>query len=280
MIRVITDSTCDLTSDLIEKYNIDVIPLYVTFDDKSYKDGIEINAEKLYEEVDKRNMLPKTSAAPVADFIEFFKKVLDAGDEAIFIGIGGNLSTTLNNANMAIEELGTDKIVTADSKNLSTGTALIVLKACKDRDKGLSLKEIQANAKANADKVYAQFAVEKIDFLRKGGRCSSVAALAATVLRIKPIIEVREGKLSVGKKPIGKIKRAIDMMKDQIMGDKDRVDRDIIFVTHTYQDDGAKYIIPILKEEFPTAQIVETKAGCVISSHCGKGTIGILYMLK
>lgn len=280
MIRIITDSTCDLSQELIKEFNIEIIPLYVTFNDDSYKDGIEINSEKLYEEVDKRKMLPKTSAAPMLDFMNYFKNIIDNGDEAFYVGIGSKLSTTLNNANMAIEELGTDKIMTADSKNLSTGISLIVLKACKDRDNGLSLKEIKENADKNADKVLAQFAIESTEFLRRGGRCSSIASLAATVLRIKPIIEVREGKLSVGKKPIGKMKRAIDMMNNQIMDDKDNVDNDFIFVTHSYQDDGAKYIIPILKEEFPNARIVETSAGCVISSHCGKGTIGILYMLK
>ena len=280
MIRIITDSTCDLSQDLIKEFNIEIIPLYVTFNDYSYKDGIEINSEKLYEEVDKRKMLPKTSAAPMLDFMNYLKNIIDNGDEAFYVGIGSKLSTTLNNANMAIEELGTDKIMTADSKNLSTGISLIVLKACKDRDNGLSLKEIKENADKNADKVLAQFAIESTEFLRRGGRCSSIASLAATVLRIKPIIEVREGKLSVGKKPIGKMKRAIDMMNNQIMDDKDNVDNDFIFVTHSYQEDGAKYIIPILKEEFPNARIVETSAGCVISSHCGKGTIGILYMLK
>ena len=280
MIRIITDSTCDLFKKLIKEFNIEIIPLYVTFNDDSYKDGIEINSEKLYEEVDKRKMLPKTSAAPMLDFMNYFKNIIDNGDEAFYVGIGSKLSTTLNNANMAIEELGTDKIMTADSKNLSTGISLIILKACKDRDNGLSLKEIKENADKNADKVLAQFAIESTEFLRRGGRCSSIASLAATVLRIKPIIEVREGKLSVGKKPIGKMKRAIDMMNNQIMDDKDNVDNDFIFVTHSYQDDGAKYIIPILKEEFPNARIVETSAGCVISSHCGKGTIGILYMLK
>ena len=280
MIRIITDSTCDLSQELIKEFNIEIIPLYVTFNDDSYKDGIEINSEKLYEEVDKRKMLPKTSAAPMLDFMNYFKNIIDNGDEAFYVGIGSKLSTTLNNANMAIEELGTDKIMTVDSKNLSTGISLIVLKACKDRDNGLSLKEIKENADKNADKVLAQFAIESTEFLRRGGRCSSIASLAATVLRIKPIIEVREGKLSVGKKPIGKMKRAIDMMNNQIMDDKDNVDNDFIFVTHSYQEDGAKYIIPILKEEFPNARIVETSAGCVISSHCGKGTIGILYMLK
>ena len=280
MIRIITDSTCDLCEELIKKNNIEIIPLYVTFNDDSYKDGIEINSSKLYEEVDKRKMLPKTSAAPVLDFINYFKNIIDNGDEAFYVGIGGKLSTTLNNANMAIEELCTDKIMTADSKNLSTGISLVLLKACKDRDNGLSLKEIKENADKNADKVLAQFAIESTEFLRRGGRCSSIASLAATVLRIKPIIEVRDGKLSVGKKPIGKMKRAIDMMNNQIMDDKDKVDNDYIFVTHSFQDEGAKYIIPILKEEFPNAQIVETTAGCVISSHCGKGTIGILYMLK
>lgn len=280
MIRIITDSTCDLNKELIKEFNIEVIPLYVTFNDDDYKDGIEINSEKLYEEVDKRNMLPKTSAVPVLDFINYFKKILDNGDEAFYVGIGAKLSATFNNANMAIKELNTDKIMTSDSKNLSTGISLVLLKACKDRDNGLSLKEIKENADKNVDKVLAQFAIEKTDFLRKGGRCSNITSIAATVLRIKPVIEVRDGKLSVGKKPIGKMKRAIDIMNDQIMDDKDNVDNDFIFVTHSFQDDGAKYIIPILKEEFPNARIVETTAGCVISSHCGKGTIGILYMLK
>ena len=281
MVRIITDSTNDLTKELLDKMGVTVLPLYVNFGVESYKDGVEINTEKLYEMVKEKNELPKTAAVSVSDFITCFKEIIDNGDEIVFTGISSEMSTTYNNAKMAASELeAEDKIFVVDSRNLSTGIGLLILKAVKDRNKGLSAKEIADNMEKNTKLVLSQFAIEQMDYLHKGGRCSGVAAFAASLLRIKPIIEVRNGKMDVQAKPIGKIKVALDRMFNQLVLDKDRLDTDHILLTHSIAPESAAYLTEKIKAEFPKVDLIETIAGCVISSHCGPGTIGILYMIK
>ena len=280
MVKIITDSTCDLTQELIEKYDIEVLSLYVNFGQETFKDIKEITTPKLYEEVEKRKTLPKTSAISALELEEAFRKWTDQGYEVVYTGISGQMSSTLQNARIAAKEIGEDKVFPVDSKNLSTGIGLLLLKACKDRDAGLSGKEIAANLEKNTEKVYTQFVIETMEYLHKGGRCSGIARFAATLLRIKPIIQVREGKMSVQQKPIGKTKVALDKMVAQIKGDKDRLDPDCIFITHSIAPESAAYLNEVLKNEFPGVPVYETMAGCVISSHCGRGCIGILYMVK
>ena len=280
MVKIITDSTNDLSKEIIEKLDIEVIPLSVNFKDASYLDGIDITTEELYKIVEQKKELPKTSAVPIATFMDVFKKYLDEGYEIVYTGISSFMSSSFNNANMAVQELETDKVFVVDSMNLSTGIGLLVLKACKDRDNGLSAKEIAENMKNNTKLVLSQFAIETMEYLYKGGRCSSVAKIFGSILRIKPIIAVRDGKMHVAAKPLGKMQKALDMMIKQIEEDKDRLDLDHILVTHSLAFESRDYILPILKEKFPGVDIIDTVAGCVISSHCGKGTIGILYMVK
>ena len=280
MVKIITDSTNDLSEDIIKKLDIEVIPLSVNFKDASYLDGVDIKTEELYKIVEQKKELPKTSAVPIATFMDVFKKHIDNGDEVVYTGISSFMSSSFNNANLAVQELETDKVYVVDSMNLSTGIGLLVLKACKDRDAGLSAKEIAENMKNNTKLVLSQFAIETMEYLHKGGRCTSLARIFGSILRIKPIIAVRDGKMHVAAKPLGKMQKALDMMIKQIEEDKDRLDLDHILVTHSLAFESRDYILPILKEKFPGVDIIDTVAGCVISSHCGKGTIGILYMVK
>ena len=277
---VYTDSTNDLSEELLMEYNIGVIPLYVTFGEEIFKDGVEINPTALYKKVDDKGIMPKTSAAPMGDYYEIFKKELDAGNEVIFFSISSTLSSSVNNARAAVEELDPSKIAVIDSLNLSTGIGLQVLKAAKFAKEGKSLAEIKELAEKIRPNVRSKFAVDSLEYLHKGGRCSGASRLFGTLLQIKPVIEVQQsGKLDVLTKCKGK-KKALNVMLDDIIANKDNVDLDYIMVTHTYADDEAVMLQAKLKEEFPNATIAITTAGCVISSHCGKGTIGILYILK
>ena len=190
------------------------------------------------------------------------------------------MSRTYENAILAAKEIQEDKIFIVDSMNLSTGIGLLLLKACKYRDEGVDAKEIAKRLTEDSKRVLSQFAIEKMDYLYKGGRCSGMAKLFGTLLKIKPIIAVRDGKMHVQKKPIGKMKIALDSMIKQIIEDKPRLDLDHILITHSLAFDYCEYIYNILKKEFEGVDIICTVAGCVISSHCGKGTIGILYMVK
>ncbi len=280
MVKIIVDSTQDLTKEILEKNDIDVVPLSVNFSDEAYLDGVTIQTQELYDKVKIKKELPKTSAALVGDLINVFKKYLDLGYEIVYTGISSQMSRSYENALLAKEELESDKIYVVDSKNLSSGIGLLVLKAIKDRDNGLSAKEIASNMEKNRELVLSQFAIEQMDYLYKGGRCSGISKLFGTILKIKPIIFVRDGKMHVGAKPLGKINKALDIMINQIIADKDRLDTDHILVTHSIANESRDYIMARLKKEFPDVDIIETIAGSVIASHCGPGTIGILYMVK
>ena len=280
-VKIITDSTCDLGLELAKKYDVEIIPLYVNFGEESYKDGVNITTEELYKLVEQKNELPKTSAIDIVTITEYFKKWLDLGYDIVFSGISRQMSRTYENALMAVDELeAKDRIFVVDSMNLSTGIGLSILKACDYRDQGLSAKEIAEKMELVIPKVKAQFAIETMEYLYKGGRCSSLSMIVGSMLRIKPIIQVRDGKMNVQQKPIGKMKVALNALLKQIEEDKDRVDLDHILITHSLAFEYRDYLYEKLSAMFPGVDIVSTVAGCVISSHCGQGTIGILYMVK
>ncbi|MDE6946116.1 MAG: DegV family protein [Anaeroplasmataceae bacterium] len=280
MIRIITDSTNDLDAKTIKEHNIMVLPLYVNFSDASFKDGEDITTPELYELVRKKNELPKTAAIPMQTFVEVFSKLVAEGDEILFTGISKQMSRTYENAVLAAKEVAEDKIFIVDSMNLSTGIGLLVLKACKYRDQGLSAKNIADKLNQDNKRVLSQFAIETMDYLHKGGRCSSVAKLFGTLLKIKPIIAVRDGKMHVAKKPHGKMKVALDYMIEQLREDMPRLDKDVVIVTHSMAFEYNEYIRTEIQKFLGDIPVLSTVAGCVISSHCGQGTIGILYMIR
>lgn len=276
---ILTDSTCDLSKKLIEENEIAIIPLYVSFDEEIYVDGVDIDSSKLYEMVKEKKKLPKSSACSVGDFMKVFSKYLDKGYEVFYSGIGGKLSTTFNNAVLAKEELGTDSVELSDSSNLSSGTGLLLLKAAKLAREGKSAKEIKQEIDKLVPNVRSKFAVESLEYLHKGGRCSGIARFFGTMARLKPVIAVTDGKLDVLAKTIGK-RKALQVMLDDIVANKDNIHKDCVMVTHTYADQEAIYLKERLNELIPDAHVEITEAGCVISTHCGKGTIGILYIMK
>lgn len=280
MIRIITDSTNDLDLKTIEEHKIEVLPLYVNFSDASYRDGIDITTVELYKLVEEKNELPKTAAIPQQVFIDAFTKYVEAGDEVIFTGISKQMSRTYENALLAAKEVDENKIFVIDSMNLSTGIGLLVLKACKYRDEGKTAKEIAELLDKDNKRVLSQFAIERMDYLYKGGRCSGMAKLFGTLLKIKPIIAVRDGKMHVAKKPHGKMKVALDVMIEQLRNDLPRLDKDVVLITHSLAFEYCDYIKGEISKFLGDIPILCTVAGCVISSHCGQGTIGILYMVN
>ena len=279
-VKIIVDSTCDLGMDLLEKYDIDFLPLSVSFGETSYRDLLDITTEELYEEVSKRGELPKTAAISIPTLIEAFSKYINLGYDIVYTGISKQMSRSYENAFMAAQEVAADRIFVVDSMNLSTGVGILALKAAMARDRGMSASEIAKDMERNRELVYTQFAIEQMDYLYKGGRCSSIQAILGSLVKLKPIIGVRNGKMSVIKKPIGKMKRALDELIKQIVDDKSFVDQEFILITHSIADEACAYIKERLDKEFPDANILCTRAGCVISSHCGPGTIGILYMVN
>lgn len=283
MIRIITDSTCDLSKELIEKYNIRVIPLHVSFpgDDTEYLDGVNINSEQLYDLATKLNVLPKTGAVNVVEFIKVFEEELAKGNEIFYVGIGSGLSSTYNNACIAREQFPDSKIVVLDGQNLSTGTGLIVIKAARLAKEGKSLDEIKEICEKAVPLVSAKFCIDRLDYLYKGGRCSGMAMIAAHALKIHPVAKVINNKLVVYKKPRGKYENAVEVQIDEFMHDLDNIDKSCVFITHSGRMDGIeKQIYDKISPYLDKENLFITEAGCTISSHCGPKTIGILYILK
>ena len=276
---IFTDSTSDLMPETIKEFDIHVIPLYVNFKDESFKDGVDMTPTLLYERVEKTNVMPKTSAATVKDFVDAFKPYIDDGFDVFYTGISSKMSVNMQNVLAAAQELGEDRIYVSDSLNLSSDIGLLVLKACKFRDEGKSAKEIKELVDELAPKVKGGFVIKSMDYLYKGGRCNSMQKIFGTILKIKPFIRVKDGSMFVYKKLRGKFTSAIDFMIDEAIEDLPNMETDYIMVTHSLGDEYAKYIIERLQEK-TSIPIMETYAGCVISSHCGRGTIGILYILK
>jgi DegV family protein with EDD domain len=279
-IKIITDCTSDLTPELYEKHDIDIIPLYVNIGGKSYADVIEINAEQLYQLVKEHGELPKTSAIPPATFTAYFKKYLDAGKDILYLGIGSGFSAAFQNARIAASEFPEGRIRLVDSGNLSSGIGLLLLKAAQYRNQGADLETIARKVEADVSLVRTQFAINTLSYLHKGGRCSGTSRIIGTLLKIKPIIRVVDGKMVVTKKPRGKFQKALDTLVDYLRSDAEKVDLDNIMVTHNLAKEDAAYLKREIAKVLNPIQIHETKASAIISTHCGPRTIGILYMVK
>lgn len=279
-VKIISDSTCDLSKELIEKYSIAIVPLYVTMNEQAKKDGLEVVPEDIYEYVEKNNKLPTTSAANVGDYIEVFKYWREQGFEIVHFNISCDFSSTHHNACIAAEEVGGVYVV--DSKNLSTGQGLAVLHGAEMAEQGKSAKEIFEECTALTSKIEASFVVDSIDYLYKGGRCSALAAFGANLLKLKPCIEVKDGKMSPGKKYRGNISRVMLNYVQERLNGRDDIDKHRIFITHTKcSDEDVQAVKNKILELCPDfEEILETTAGCTVTTHCGPNTLGILFIRK
>ena len=277
---IIVDSTCDLPKELAEKKDVVILPLTVNFPDATYYDGVDITTPELYKMVAERGELPKTAAITLGEIYNIFEKYIDLGYDIIYTGISSCMSKSYENAVMMSKEFAEGRIEVVDSKNLSTGIGLTVLKACEWRDQGKNVHEIAELMRETVELVRSQFIVDTMEYLHKGGRCSGVAKLFGTILKIKPLIVVRDGKMTVGGKPRGKIEACVDKLIEIAELDKDNIDLDTVFITHSEADEACEYLMAKTKELLPNANVVPSRAGCIISTHCGPGTIGLLYLLK
>ena len=278
---IIADSTCDLTPEIIKNRGIEIIPLYVNFGEQSYRDGVDISTDELYQKVDELGFLPKSSAISPGDFIVKFEPFIEQGYDIVLLTIGSTISGTYQAALVAKNSFEEGRVQIIDTLNLSSGGGLLVLKACDFRDKGLSALEIKTKVDQLVPRVRSQFAIQTMEYLYKGGRCSALSMFLGSVLAIKPIIQVNNGKLDVYKKSVGKMTRALDAMLEDYYRLYDRIDKDYVMITHSLAEKSSQYMKQHITDhgKMPN-QLLETHAGCVISTHCGKGTIGILYILN
>lgn len=281
-IIIATDSACDLSLELIKENNIRVLPLHVNIDSKEYSDGIDIDNAKLFEIVEKTGKTPKTSAVSPEEFVNFFKKLLDEDKEAhvIYTGIGSSLSGTFQSAHIAKQILDNDRLHLIDSKNLSTGIGLVILKAIEYNNRGWSIEKTLSKLEKLVSRIKVQFVIKSLEYLKKGGRCRGVTFIIGSLLKIRPMISVQEGKLIVSRKTIGPMKKACAELIKVLKKDIEKVDPQFIFITHCNANESLENV----KQEVENLNIFKnvyvTNAGCTISSHCGPGTIGLLYVLK
>ena len=276
---IFADSTIDLNLEDYKKFDIHVIPLLVSEGDKTYKDCVDLFPDELYAMVEKNGRLPKTSAESPGTLIEAYRPWIEKGYDIVFVGIGEKLSATVTSSKLAARELGEDRIYTINSDNLSSASGLLAMKCCKLRDENKSAEQIYNEVQKLSSKVVAMFAVETLDYLYKGGRCSGTARLFGKMLHIHPIIRVVDGSLIVYKKPRGKMQKAIDEQVFELKHDLPYVDMDHIMITSAgVTPEIKKYFFDAVSKYVDPKCIHESRAGCVISSHCGFGTIGLLYI--
>ncbi len=280
MIKLITDSTCDLSEALIEQHDIDVIPLYVNIDEQSFKDGEELKTDAMYDLVEQTQAVPKTAAASPGEIFKTFNQYMHDDIDIIYTGIGAKFSATFQNAHIAKNMLDhPERVHLIDSQNLSSGSGLLLLKAAKMRDEGKPVKDIVASLEDIRTRVRTQFIIDTLEYLHKGGRLKSISKMVGTMLKVHPIIKVINGEMAIGKKPRGKMRKGIDVMIQDALKDSDNIDEDFMMITHSQAHSHVNHIREHM-EVTGVKNIYETEAGCVISSHCGAGTIGILYIVK
>jgi DegV family protein with EDD domain len=278
-IKITTDSTCDLSNELLTANNIGLIRLIVTKDNEEFLDNATITPADIFAHVAAGGDLCKTAALGVGAYQDEFAKYAGDYDAVIHISLGSGFSSSYQNACLAADEFENVRVV--DSQNLSTGHGLVVLKACELAKSCDNLDSIVDTLQSYTEKVEASFVVENLTYLVKGGRCSSAAALGANLLNLKPCIEVKGGKMSVGKKYRGSFDKCLSNYVKDRLTNRDDLDYETIFITHTPVSDSALNGVKAAVAELGNFRnTYETEAGCTISCHCGPGTLGILFVRK
>lgn len=280
MVKIIADSTCDLSKELLDKYDVDILPLYIHLGDAEYEDGRDISPDELYRWSDEHNTTPKTSACSLEKTIELFRKTLDEGREIVSFSISDSMSTSGNVMRMAAEELGaSDRVHVVNSESLSTGIGLLVIEAAILAQRGCSAAEIVRHVEGLRPQVRASFVVDTLTYLHRGGRCSGLAAMLGGTLKLHPRILVESGRMVPGKKYRGRMSHVLMKYASEMEADLRAARAERVFITHSGCDDAdIEMVRNYLKGLNHFSEILTTRAGGVISSHCGPGTLGVLFI--
>ncbi len=274
------DSTCDLTPQLLERFKIRTVPLTIQSGATVFADDGRYTSDDLYADYRKNGTLPKTAAVSPEEFIKFFSPILAEGYDIVHIDISSELSCTCQNAVMAAQELAEDgQIHAVDSRQLSTGGGLLALQGAKLRDYGMSAADIAEELRRLAPHSDTSFVLDTLEYMWKGGRCSGVAALGANMLKLKPCLEMRDGKLTVCKKYRGTMEKVYHQYITERLSGKSVVD-DWAFITHSGEvpENTLRELAELVRDLAPFKEVFITQAGCTVSSHCGPGTLGILFL--
>lgn len=276
---IASDSTTDLSAELIKRYQVEILPLYISLGERQYRDGVDIDPEFIYRHYEEKGGLPKTSAPNIAEYTDFFAQYADAGNAVVFFTISAEMSSSYSNACIAAQEF--EDVYVVDTKNLSTGGGLLVIAAAELAKQKKTAAEIAKRCEELAGYVDASFVIDKLEFLYKGGRCSAVAAVGASMLKIKPCIVVKNGAMSVGRKYRGNFAAVLKKYIFDQIGDASDIDLERVFVTHAGCDEElCRLCVEQVKSLAPFKEVLCTRAGCTVSSHCGRNTLGVLFIRK
>lgn len=279
-IKITADSTCDLSRELAERYGVDIMPLYVNMDGKPLRDQIDVQPHDVFQYYERTGELCFTSARNIGEYLDSFTALRKDYDAVIHISISSEFSSTHQNAVLAAQEL--ENVSVLDSRNLSSGHGYLVIRACELVAEGLTADEIMDELKNAVSKVDTSFILDQLAYLHKGGRCSGVAALGANLLKLKPCIEVTDGKMQVGKKYRGHFDKCVDQYVRERLSNSDTLDTSRVFITfsgvaQSSIDTACRAVRECIGED---AEIILSTAGCTISCHCGPGTLGIILVRK
>lgn len=274
---ITVDSTADLSPELLSRYNIYVIPLTITLGEESFPDGRGFGALDLYERYHKDGTLPKTSAPGVQEFLDFFTPFVEQGYEVVHLDISAELSNSYNAARLAAQEL--EGVYPIDSRHLSTGIALLALEGAECRDRGLGAAEIAAHLEALREKVSTSFVLDTLEFMWKGGRCTGVTALGANLLKLKPALEMRGGKLSIYKKYRGAMPTVYrQYITERLRGKAVRPGHVFLVESGEIDPKEVEALMELVSAQTGCKELHHAVAGCTISSHCGPKTMGVIFL--
>lgn len=282
MIKFCTDSCVDISKEQLENNDISVLPLYVILGEEEYLDGVNIQPKDIFAYVKQNGILPKTATRSVENFKDFYKENLGEDNHVIYIGISSQLSSSYANAVTAMEEMEEkDRIHVIDSKTLSSGIGLLILYGKKLANEGLSAEEVCKKIEAQIEKNQTSFIVDKLDYLYKGGRCSALTRFGASLLNIKPVLELKNGKIENTSKFMGKFSVVCKKYIDQMLDKHKNYKTDICFITHTCtNEEFVEQMVEYVKSKNIFDEVLSQRAGSTISCHCGENTLGILYILN
>ena len=274
---ITADSTCDLSPELLRRFDIRTQPLTITLGDENYLDGVNFTPDDMYRRYQSDGLLPQTSAPSVQDYLEFFRAQIADGAQVVHLTISSELSSSYNTARLAAEELGGIRIV--DSRMLSTGVGLLAIEGAECRDRGMGAAEIAEHLRSLTGKVETSFVLDTLEFMRKGGRCSNFAALGANLLKLKPALEMRDGKLGVYKKYRGNIEHVYrQYVAERLAGKAIRPGHVFITMSGGVALETLAELEQLVRDTIPVREVHHTIAGCTVSSHCGPKTLGVLFI--
>lgn len=280
MVKILSDSTCDLSHELLERYHINILPLHVLLGEEDHKDGVDITPDEIFQWSDANKTTPKTAAPTIEDAVECMKPLLEDGSELLCFAISGSMSASLNVMRLAGEELeASERVFPFDSQNLSTGIGHLVIEAACMAEEGMKAGEIVKKLEELRPLVRSSFVIDTLTYLHRGGRCSGMAAIAGSMLKLHPKIVVVDGKMDVSRKYRGSLSKVVKTYVQDMESDLKAARPARVFITHSgCKPELVKEVADYLESLSVFQEILETRAGSVVSSHCGPGTLGVLFI--